>query len=489
MNLSRKIFAYSYLLSAGVLLTALSSCSDDYIVNTADETRLIRFNVSAASLESSSNQTATKGTRENALALLQLHGASNPLFLVPWIEDRAEASFENVNGDITRSILVDASNMESFGVYAGYASEAGSTTYKPNYMSNIEITRASGWMPHDEYLWPGEDALHFNAYSPYFSGSATDGITGINSSSGVLSLDYVTPAEVADQKDLLYATPVEASSSPCNLSFNHALTAVRFVTGAEMAQCTIRSIAITNVESNGKLNLESGEWTDLSSTSDFSVSPEISLVAEENSNFVAPETPITSDEQTFLLIPQKLRSEAAIKILIESNGNESELTASLDSQSLPEGKIVTYRISANPESDSLILDVKGSFNSEYTGSNLSFNVKSSYNDGGVATPVNWTAEFVDDNGNVISQPYWISDFTLSGSGNTEGKISTVMQDIVFEKMSSQTRVLQDATDINSSSGHNPFNLSSSTGAANVENTANTYVINAPGSYMLPLVYG
>ena len=35
----------------------------------------------------------------------------------------------------------------------------------------------------------------------------------------------------------------------------------------------------------------------------------------------------------------------------------------------------------------------------------------------------------------------------------------------------------------------PYNLSNSTGAATVENTANSYVISAPGVYMFPLVYG
>ncbi len=35
----------------------------------------------------------------------------------------------------------------------------------------------------------------------------------------------------------------------------------------------------------------------------------------------------------------------------------------------------------------------------------------------------------------------------------------------------------------------PYNLSNSTGAAAVENTANCYVVSAPGYYRIPLVYG
>ncbi len=188
-------------------------------------------------------------------------------------------------------------------------------------------------------------------------------------------------------------------------------------------------------------------------------------------------------------MPQTLPEDATVSITVEANGKETVLNASLAAQVWKEGKIITYRISGNPASDSLILDVTGDFTSPYTGTNLAFTVNSAYSADGSSTPIDWVAEYVDADGNVIDAPVWVEDFTLSGTGTTAGAITTVMNDIIFHAQSASTANLQKASDINASSGFTPYNLASATGGAAVENTANSYVISAPGKYSLPLVYG
>lgn len=487
MDLKRNFSKYN----AATLVIMLSpiileSCSDDAINPISNDERFIRFDISANNSHETSDGFVTRGLTPFSSNIISLKGGDKPLYLIPRIEEGIDVTEKNIK---TRSQLTDASNIESVGVFAGYASEAGSSEYTPNYISNVEITRSSDWTLKDEYLWPGNDKLHFNAYSPYFSSASIEGIKSVNVSPGALSIDYEIPVEVKNQIDLLYSTPVEASSSPCQLSFNHALTAIKFVSGSEMVPCTVKSITVSGVLSSGTLNLESGEWNNLSSPSDFTVIPDITLSEAPDSEYVESGTPITSAEQTFLLIPQVLDKNASISVILDVNGKEFTLSSSLESQSFPMGKTLTYRISANPDADSLILDVSGDFKTDYIGSSISFNVKSSFTENGSTTPVEWKAEYVDDNGNVISQPDWISDFTLSGIGNTTGNITTVMNDLTFEAMSSGTRLLQNASDINASSGNTPYNLSSSSGSSSIENTANTYIINAPGKYSLPLVYG
>lgn len=100
-------------------------------------------------------------------------------------------------------------------------------------------------------------------------------------------------------------------------------------------------------------------------------------------------------------------------------------------------------------------------------------------------------EFIkgDDNGNVIDRPQWIVDFPTSGKGDTHCSATTVLQDPDFLQLSPESKILQNAAYINSTSGHTPYNLASASGDATVENTANCYVINAPGKYSIPLVYG
>ncbi len=381
-------------------------------------------------------------------------------------------------------------------------------------MYNVEVTKTddNSWAPKAEYLWPNEATLHINAYSPYSSTETlnssekalnnSEGITSLPSAdeTGNLSISWVTPSDVANQQDLLWAVPKDASASPCDLTFNHALTAIRFVTGSEMIPCTIKKIEITNVLSSGSLNIETGEWTPNDAIESYSVTPNIALEAVAGEAYVAAGTAITSDAETFLLLPQTLTGNSEIILTIESNGTESNFNASLENQIWTAGKTVIYRLSANPVSDSLILDILDAngnpvteLKSHYTGDTIRYSVSSHYTTttGGQSNSKNipWKAEFIDDDGNIIERPQWITAFSTEGNGDIACKAPTVLQEPVFAAMSDETRKLRDAADINSTSGYTPYNLSNSTGAPTVENTANCYVVSAPGKYSLPLVYG
>lgn len=490
-SICRLITFISPAIITAILMTA---CSDDSLIPGHDDDR-ITFNVKENKFWSPDFRTETRSTAKGSVRTVQMTGCQdNPLFLVPLIDID---TFPQSKIASTRSTLTDAANIDSFGVYAGFADKAGTSTYAPDYMTNLKVTHGNDeWTTEGKYFWPGEGSLHFNAYSPYYSGSTSDngddtgeGITGINNMEGNLLLNYSTPADNENQLDLLFATPVDASSSPCELTFNHALTGIRFAAGAELAPCVIKKITISGIMAQGTLNIESGQWSALTNEADFTLDLNVSLPADANSKYVAQGTSITSETQTFLLIPQTFGENAGISIEADFNGKAVTLSADLTAQTWPMGRIITYRISANPDSEALTLDAPSDINTKYTGSEFTFNVKSSLNKDGEATPVKWIAQFVDDNGNVISQPGWIKSITLSGTGDTEAEGVTIMQDIVFDKMTERTRKLQNASDINTSSGNNPYNLASSTGAASVENTANTYIINAPGTYSLPLVYG
>ncbi|MDE5594401.1 MAG: fimbrillin family protein, partial [Muribaculaceae bacterium] len=327
--------------------------------------------------------------------------------------------------------------------------------------------------------------------------SASEGITTLPTA-GAMSLDFVTPAEVADQFDLMYSTPRDASASPCKLTFNHALTAVRFVTGAEMTPCTISEIKISGVNSSATLNIESGEWSESNGQSEFAVEPGVALTAADGSKYVAAGTALTADNQTFFLLPQSLGSDAKISLTIEANGNTSTFEASLDGQTWIAGQTVTYRLSASAATPSLKLEICDADGkvidkllSKYTGSLLNYTVNSVYDDGnGNTQPVEWGMSFVDADGNALdSAPDWIVSYVSDGKGGESVELRTDLIVPTFLQMSSETQELRNATDINTASGYDYYNLSNATGAPEVENTANSYLINAPGKYSLPLVYG
>lgn len=457
-------------LSGAVALSMLlmcASCSDDMLPggDVSDQTT-VRFEVSTVSFASQPGA----ASRHSEVVRLE-NDEANTLYLNPIVTQADEAL--TVNG---RSSTVNSSTIDNFGVIA-YTSGGGL------YMDDVEITRSNGWAPEKEYLWPGKEQLTFSAYSPY--GIASEDAEGNR------IIDYTTPAEVKDQTDLLWANPTTASASPCNLSFNHALCAIRFVTGAEMTPCTVKEISISGILSAGTLDIATGVWSGVSTPASYSVAPVNStLAATDGGKFVAPGTAITSEEETFMMIPGVMPDDAAVTLTIDIDGKESVFTASIAGQEWPQGSIVTYRLSAKPESNHLILDVLGTFETPYPGQTVPFQVKSCYiNAAGDSIPVSWKSEFVNEAGQVIDMPEWVQYFPSTGSGLDYTKAVTKMQKLTFAKLSEESQKLQDTPDVNTTSGNNPYNLANATGASAVQNTANCYVVNAPGIYSFPLVYG
>ncbi len=107
-------------------------------------------------------------------------------------------------------------------------------------------------------------------------------------------------------------------------------------------------------------------------------------------------------------------------------------------------------------------------------------------------PLPWTASFVRklQNGTYeeIKQgeadyPTWISEFTDKGIGDAIDNLCTVIV-APSEIRNNHYDVLKNAEPVSGI-----YNLSNSTGGEAVENTANCYIVNAAGSYSLPLVYG
>ena len=73
-----------------------------------------------------------------------------------------------------------------------------------------------------------------------------------------------------------------------------------------------------------------------------------------------------------------------------------------------------------------------------------------------------------------------------GGATAEQGTATLGTDIV-DLVAERNKGLQNAAPLGTAAA--PYNLSNETGAAAVQNTANSYLISAPGHYMIPLVYG
>lgn len=102
---------------------------------------------------------------------------------------------------------------------------------------------------------------------------------------------------------------------------------------------------------------------------------------------------------------------------------------------------------------------------------------------GTKVRVAWTAEFSDDEGKnwATSRPAWLTQFNNAGSGSTTPASFNARVAAVEGTVSLPSReALQAAAAVTD------FDLSMT---RSLRNTANCYVVNAPGTYTLPLVYG
>lgn len=124
----------------------------------------------------------------------------------------------------------------------------------------------------------------------------------------------------------------------------------------------------------------------------------------------------------------------------------------------------------------------------YSGGTNSYSV-SSYktNKNNETVPIAWTAQFSDDGGTTWSDtpPSWLSAFTTSDDGGATpvNYNATVAAAASTSGSATTTAILRMKTPVTD------MDLSDPTGIGTPQNTANCYVISAPGTYKLPLVYG
>lgn len=503
-NLFRRTYRLGTLCTlSGVLV--LAACTKDATAELSADGPALRFDVGLSGSWTPGGSAVSERSDTLAGACPEVYALRGPapadtLFLHASVADGIAVPHPDAKTDRpqTRAVPVGTETFyDSFGALAYVYSEAWSDALTPDYMYDVEITEASGWTATD-YNWPGRGKkIRFFAYAPY---GAEGAVLSAQQTPGAPTITYTTPSAVADQKDLVVAAPAEmdGASAPdktAALTFGHALTAVRFTVGDDMMAGRITKVTLKNVYGKAVYDMGTAQWSGFTSSSSFTQT----LSKDVDGT---PDVEITPEEATFMMIPQTLPSGATIEVgyTDKLTSTARTLTASIAGTTWPVGRTVTYRISTTSISIASTFTVTAPDEFTYTGGTKAYKVDSR----GVVTrpgdpqksvPLAWTAEFVEDNGaggyRVIEQPEWITGFTLSGNGGTSAQSfnATVTAQESVEQSNPHNETLRKAQSINSTSGHTPYNLSNSAGAAGVQNTANCYVINAPGQYSLPLVYG
>lgn len=418
---------------------------------------------------------------------------SEPLYLDVVVEEGishgADRRSDDVDEDIVGAAPVTALTIRDAGIFAFNFQGEWSEFLKPDFMHNFRVAKDTEWKTDRNF--PGNSSkMRFYAYSPY-------NCEGVSVSpkeySGAPAIIYTVPSSVYSQQDLLVGKTqdIVCSTAPkqIELNFNHALTAVKFVTGSDLAKGQIKSLMISGVYTKGKCSLDyssAPQWSDLSLKGDFSLMlnrPSIGTSGEM----------ITSEEQTFMLLPQVVPDGAKIDVVISVNGTERRLTGDIGGQNWKAGTTVVYKVSSSGVKETYEFSVRDMPAFSAKGGRRQCVVTSyAYDVARNKVPVGWTAQFSTDGGSTWhdAKPGWLGTFTTV---NTDKEPRTNPETVSFPvrvAAAQESEVVDHSKALRENEPKKGiWNLSNSTGASPIENTANCYLVNSAGTYSIPLVYG
>lgn len=330
---------------AAVLLSAsLFSCSSDDFFGKPESgsTNGISFGVSTE------NSAATRANNANdgltvARYTLRSDNSADTLCVRAVVTDGIG---NNANKPATRAAM-QTSMYDKFNVVAAIKENGNIGTQY--YMNDVATKTGTNWVPAHTYYWPGSNRqLRFLAWAP------TDAaFQSVPNSPNATTLQYTTPAEAKNQRDLV-AAATDFINSPANngtctpvaLNFKHLCTAVIIKTGETMTAGTIKSVSLKGVKNSGTYDMVSSAWTLNNTTTDFTISPNKTTTSTTPNG-----TDLNAGESTFMLLPQTLGAASKLEVAFHDNisGKDRILSASLNGAEWPMGKTVTYRLSITPE--------------------------------------------------------------------------------------------------------------------------------------------
>lgn len=381
--------------------------------------------------------------------------------------------------------------------FGAFACKNGSG--KPDFFYNEKVA-ANGTMVSPKVWTSDESTLQFYAVYPYIDGSNPN-LQLVQPLAGELpSVDFTTPTDIANQIDLMTAstqdityTSTGGGSHVVPLTFYHSLTAIRFGVGSNLSWAkTIKSVEFQGVYSKGRYDIKTKTWSNQSATQNYKLD-NIGVSTSEAVNNV-----ILKDGHTFLMVPQTLPAGAKIVVTF-SDGNS--ITAKIEGKKWKPGTTKTYMITEKNSNWNYIIQATSpsavAYDATQTGN---YGITSYRQVGSEKQPVKWRVvkyQESTDGGATWSaesdtKPAWLTGLTLTqGDGSTAAQqgTATVQKAPLIDKLAAYNKVLHDATPKGSAGNYYDLSTHDYKGNATARNTANSYLISAPGYYKIPLVYG
>lgn len=503
---SLQMIALTLALSS-VVFVSCDTMDDDF---THADSNNIRFSVDA----DTDGLPMTRATRYADSPVVMLgEGSRDTLYLHASVDvNTTTVSKEEKAG--TRGVPVNTQNFKN--VCKDFGVTAYTQTDPKLYMANEKVSTENGdaWSPDGGVrYWPEDDAkLDFYAHAPYeFSGSDNISIRG-----NTMSFSYVVPTnngeDAVAQPDIMLAYAA-CSRSTTNqngnvpLEFAHALAGVKFV-ASDIAGCTIKRITLKGLYGKGDCTFTpageegAGEenpsdtfaWSNLGDKKDFTQAFGVELNDQQSG-----EQPITdkNPSTTFMMLPQQLEGATVEINLTTKDDKQHTLVGKLASNNLTAweaGKIYTYKISSESINWTYVFDVTPSITLPLGKTSDVYQVKSyryRTQNPSVKEAVPWEVTDVtaSENKPLDNPKGYVTTFTWKGEGISndqwKGYDIGVAKTVMHTSCDADKQLKENAT---KGSPESPYDLSTEGGTLS-QTTANCYVVNAAGTYKLPLVYG
>ncbi|MBF1394673.1 MAG: fimbrillin family protein [Prevotella histicola] len=408
----------------------------------------------------------------------------------------------NANAAGTRAKVTTTATLGKFSAIAYRGTSATSISTTP-WFYNAEVN-ADGTLANTQ-LWSwSEPYARFYAVYPQVTTSYSKLTLAPSTNTSTPYVNIEVEPGVQNQKDLMTAcsgtTPVHyatlGTAPAVPLQFQHAMTAIRFKIGDRLSGThKITKIEIVGAKSKGKFTLPSSvqattgasfnsAWSDVSTPATFTLDGiSVNTSGHVNETIVGKD----NDNFTFYMIPQ---SAAGIKVKVYFDNQASPAIVAPFTGTWKAGTTKTYALSQSDNNLKYTFTAtSGTVATSDDGATTTYQVTSYVDDDSQHRQVKWKVVGYDADGDgnfsMSEKPAWLRSLDGEGGTSTNDVESHTATFNTNERnlLKERNEAMQNATAVSN------YNLSNATGAATIENTANCYVIDAPGTYRIPLVYG
>ncbi len=452
-------------------------------------------------------------------------GADGPLYLIAEISNNPDTVM-SVSASRGTSVTTNTF-YPSFGLsaicYAGSWSDDDASDLTTNFAHNIKmVAKNNVWQAADESEildWTGSGNIRFFAYAPFDGDKLNATGASISHSAqsvpGIPAVAFKQTTVVKDHVDLL-STNIDYDASKggkVSLKFRHSLTAVVVKTGVDMLPGKVTEVTLSGIYDRGTHSIGTDKWTIDEKTAvkeTFTVKPDKTLDASGSGSKpgnTKPGEEIVGGDLTFFMVPQTLGSDAklTIKFTDKASGADRTLTASLTGQTWKAGTRVAYSLNttgikvvptvnfdfvtvrptkSTREGETEIEKSRGIPTSGYIPEFLATAYAKVYQLNESKDEVNakkvmlpFKVEYSKDGGATWKDASWTSHAKTDENGMTKGSILLEPRKVFSDMRGALYTNVQigDSTSYHDLSGGGE--------------TANCYMVNAPGYYSLPLIYG